>query len=289
MHSKWEESPVLLLALATAAIGVGTIVTMVLPFWWANVDADRIEAVTPYTALQNAGRDVYVREGCNNCHTQTIRPLVAEVARYGPYSKSGEFRYDRPFLWGSRRMGPDLARIGGKYPDEWHVRHFTDPRSFVAGSNMPDYAFFKDNTLDPADIQKRMDVLGFPYEKADLDKLDGKTEMDAMVAYMQKMGADIDWIASSVPEIVGELKNPLKPEGAALARGEVLFQAQCAPCHGRKLEGDIGMELTGLGVEDAALFRSIWDGLPDANMPPFHTLGKERIWHLVTYVQSKQE
>ena len=108
----WEKKPVLLIVLATCAILVGTIVTMVLPFAWVNTEADRIEGVTPYTALQQEGRDVYIREGCNNCHTQTVRPLVSDVLRYGEYSKSGEFVYDRPFLWGSKRTGPDLARLG---------------------------------------------------------------------------------------------------------------------------------------------------------------------------------
>ena len=115
----WEKKPILLLVLATCAILVGTIVTMVLPFAWVNTEADRIEGVTPYTALQQEGRDLYIRDGCNNCHTQTVRPLVPEVLRYGDYSKSGEFVYDRPFLWGSKRTGPDLARLGGKYPDAW--------------------------------------------------------------------------------------------------------------------------------------------------------------------------
>ena len=135
----WEKKPILLLVLATCAILVGTIVTMVLPFAWVNTDADRIEGVTPYTALQQEGRDLYIRDGCNNCHTQTVRPLVSDVLRYGEYSKSGEFVYDRPFLWGSKRTGPDLARLGGKYPDEWHYKHMESPRSMVPKTNMPDY------------------------------------------------------------------------------------------------------------------------------------------------------
>ena len=127
----WENRPILLMVMATVAILVGTIVTMVLPFAWVNTEADRIEGVVPYTALQQEGRDVYIREGCNNCHSQTVRPLVAEVLRYGDYSKSGEFVYDRPFLWGSKRTGPDLARLGGKYPDAWHYKHMDSPRVMV--------------------------------------------------------------------------------------------------------------------------------------------------------------
>src|SRR5512145_151634 len=144
----WEKKPVLFLLLATAAILVGTIVTMAIPFLWVNTEADRIATVKPYTALEQAGRDVYIREGCNNCHTQTVRPLVADVLRYGEYSKSGEFVYDRPFLWGSRRAGPDLARLGGKYPDAWHYQHMTAPQGMFEKSNMPAYPWLAAARLD---------------------------------------------------------------------------------------------------------------------------------------------
>ena len=160
----WEKNPVLFLLLATAAILVGTIVTMVLPFAWVNTEADRIATVTPYTPLQQAGRDVYIREGCNNCHTQTVRPLVADVLRYGEYSKSGEFVYDRPHLWGSRRTGPDLARLGGKYPDAWHTQHMAaptshDPEVEHAGLRFPGKTPARSG-LHP---RSAMEVLGFPY------------------------------------------------------------------------------------------------------------------------------
>ena len=191
----WEKKPVLLIVLATCAILVGTIVTMVLPFAWVNTEADRIEGVTPYTALQQEGRDVYIREGCNNCHTQTVRPLVSDVLRYGEYSKSGEFVYDRPFLWGSKRTGPDLARVGGRYSDDWHVIHLMNPRDVVPESNMPGYPWLAENTVDGELIQKKMEVLqtlGDPYTDEQIasavEAVNGMTEMEALVRYLQGLG-----------------------------------------------------------------------------------------------------
>ena len=216
----FEKKPILLLVLATLAILVGTIITMVLPFAWVNTEADRIDTVTPYSAIEQAGRDVYIREGCNNCHSQTIRPLVAEVLRYGEYSKSGEFVYDRPHLWGSRRTGPDLARLGGKYPDAWHYQHMESPVAMIPKSNMPSYAFLNDNQLDPAYIQKSMDVLGFPYTADDIKALNGKTEMDAIVAYMQKLGTGIPKEMADV-DIIGDLTNPFPQDAAAMAAGKM--------------------------------------------------------------------
>ena len=132
----WEKKPIQLLIMATAAILVGTIITMVLPFAWVNTEADRIETVKPYTPLQQEGRDIYIREGCVGCHSQMIRPFRSETERYGEYSKAGEFIYDHPFLWGSKRTGPDLHRVGRKYPDAWHYNHMEDPSSTSPGSIM---------------------------------------------------------------------------------------------------------------------------------------------------------
>jgi cytochrome c oxidase cbb3-type subunit 2 len=142
-----EKNPVIFIILAFVVIMIGTTITMILPFKWINGTSDRIAEVKPYTPLQQEGRDIYMREGCNNCHSQTVRTLAADVERYGNgggYSKSGEFVYDRPHLWGSRRTGPDLARIGLKYPDPkgaWHLKHMENPQSVVPASNMPAYAF----------------------------------------------------------------------------------------------------------------------------------------------------
>ena len=282
----WEKRPVLLLILATAAILVGTIVTMVLPFAWVNTEADRIEGVVPYTALQQEGRDVYIREGCNNCHTQTVRPLVAEVLRYGDYSKSGEFIYDRPFLWGSKRTGPDLARLGGKYPDSWHYKHMATPRAMVPQTNMPDYGWLVENTVDPATIQRKMEVLGFPYTAEEIRALSGKNEMDAMVAYLQKLGNDIPWRKTGSTAIVGELKNPYpNVTHATLEEWEDLYYEHCAACHGSHHEGEIGPELIGANYEENELFEIIYNGVPAGGMPPFNVLGTDKVWKLTNVIK----
>ena len=280
----WENRPILLLVLATAAILVGTIVTMVLPFAWVNTEADRIEGVVPYTALQQEGRDIYIREGCNNCHSQTVRPLVAEVLRYGDYSKSGEFVYDRPFLWGSKRTGPDLARLGGKYPDAWHYKHMESPRSMVPKTNMPDYGWISENMIDPQMIQRKMDVLDFPYTAEEIKALEGKNEMDAIVAYMQKLGSDIPWRESTATTIVGDLENPFKGDATAITAGKALYAGNCAACHSEDLSGsDFAPELTDLGMDDAELFEVIYNGR-DGGMPSFSTLGTDKVWQLTNFL-----
>lgn len=284
----WERNPVLLLVLATAAIAVGTIVTMVLPFAYVNTERDAIASVVPYTALELAGRDVYIKEGCNNCHTQTIRPLVAEVIRYGDYSKSGEFVYDRPHLWGSRRTGPDLARVGGKYPDQWHYQHMRDPASMAPGSNMPPYAFLDDRLVDPELTRRKLDVLNFPYSEEEIDALAGKSDMDAIVAYMQKLGSDIPWRQQTEATVVGELENPFAGQPEAMAAGREHYDRSCRACHGENLTGGFAAELNRLHYPDQALFAIIHDGIAPLGMPAFASLGQERIWQMVTYINSEQ-
>jgi len=182
--------PILFAIVAAVVILIGTGVTMFLPMLTAEMHP-KLDNLKPYTALQLAGKDIYQREGCNNCHTQTVRPLKTEVMRYGEYSKAGEFTYDRPFLWGSKRTGPDLARIGGKYPDKWHEMHFENPQSMYTDSNMPVYGWLVDNRLDPASIESRMKVNDFPYTAGDLAALVDKTELDALIAYMQVIGVAV--------------------------------------------------------------------------------------------------
>ncbi len=279
----WEKKPVLFLVLATGAILVGTIITMVLPFAWVNTEADRIDSVVPYTAIQQEGRDIYIREGCNNCHSQTVRPLVSDVLRYGDYSKSGEFVYDRPFLWGSKRTGPDLARLGGKYPDAWHYKHMTSPRVMFPKTNMPDYGWLSANKLDPQMIKRKMDVLGFPYTSEEIESLAEKTEMDAMVAYLQKLGSDIPWREAAASEVVGELRNPSPGDPDFIKAGREQYVENCGVCHGADLEGDIARELTDLDVNDMVLFMFIHDGIED-EMPGFASLGGKRIWQIVNYI-----
>ena len=286
----WEKKPVLLLILATLAIMVGTTITMILPFKWVNGEADRISSVKPYNALQLAGRDVYIREGCNNCHSQTVRPLVADVLRYGEYSKSGEFVYDQPHLWGSRRMGPDLARVGGKYPDFWHIQHMQQPTVMIPQSNMPNYDFLKANPIDPAYTEKKMKVLGFPYTPAEIKALAGKTELDAMVAYLQKLGSDIPWRQQAKAVVVGDLKNPFLNDPAAIKEGEKLFDGNCHSCHDLKIKSgdadDVGPPLTNMeSFEDKDLFTLIHDGT-GAGMPSFASLGVNKIWKIVNFLKN---
>ncbi|NUQ80385.1 MAG: cytochrome-c oxidase, cbb3-type subunit II [Bacteroidetes bacterium] len=192
-----ERKPLLMIVLALLVILIGSVITAFIPLFMESMEV-KIDTVRPYTALELEGRDIYIREGCNNCHTQTVRPLRDEVLRYGEFSKSGEFAYDRPFLWGSKRTGPDLARIGGKYPDSWHVQHMKDPRSIVKDSNMPAYPWLETRPADAGSITARMkalQTLGVPYTDEEIAaapaQLDGKTEMDAMVAYLQVLGTMI--------------------------------------------------------------------------------------------------
>jgi len=167
----------------------------IVPLFFQKSTTQPIEGVKPLTSLQLAGRDIYIREGCYNCHSQMIRPFRAETLRYGPYSVAGESVYDHPFQWGSKRTGPDLARVGGKYSDDWQYMHLRDPRQVVPESNMPRYPWLDHNKIDGADIQARMRTLrklGDPYTDADIDgapaAVQGKTEMDALVAYLQGLG-----------------------------------------------------------------------------------------------------
>jgi cytochrome c oxidase cbb3-type subunit 2 len=283
-----EKKPIIFLLLATVTILIGTAVTMVAPFRWINDPKLAIASVKPYTPLQLEGRDIYIREGCNNCHTQTVRPLLADTERYGEYSKSGEFAYDQPFLWGSRRTGPDLARIGGKYPDAWHLKHMVDPQSMVPRSNMPKYGFLR-QSLDSSITERKMKALGFPYSQADLAQLSGKTEMDALVAYMQKLGNDIPWRQAARSQVLGELKNPFQDNIAVLPEAKKLYQQHCAQCHGKDLKGEVGPALYDIDKPDPDVFRIIYSGSPAAGMPAYgDTLGQERTWKLVTYLKSQQ-
>ena len=294
MFDLLEKKPVILLLLAAVVIMIGTTVTMIAPFKWINDPSQKIAGVKPYTPLQLEGRDIYIREGCNNCHTQTVRPLVADVARYAPgstdgYSKVGEFVYDQPHLWGSRRTGPDLARIGGKYPDAWHNKHMEEPRSMVPKSNMPAYAFLK-QPLDTSLTEKKMKALGFPYTPAELEAVKGKTELDAMVAYLQKLGNDIPWRkAAAAAPLVGELKNPSAGNAAAVTDGKKLYEENCAQCHGADLKGDIGVALAELTKPEAELFSTVYQGMERLGMPAFgDALGKEKIWKVITYISSRK-
>lgn len=287
-----EKNPVIFIILAFVVIMVGTTVTMIAPFKWINGPEDLIAEVKPYTPLQQEGRDIYMREGCNNCHSQTVRTLAADVERYGyggTYSKSGEFVYDRPHLWGSRRTGPDLARIGLKYPDAkgaWHRKHMDNPQSVVPASNMPAYAFLK-APLDTTYSERKMKLLAFPYSQADLDELKGKTEMDAIVAYLRKLGTDIPVKkAAAATEAPAATSNPFNDLKAIKEEAESLYKQNCASCHGDKREGTLGPDLRGSAKPDAELFKIISQGIEDNGMPSFSdSLDEQKIWKLVTLIK----
>ena len=227
-HNKIERNVTLLAVLSFIVVAIGGIVEIA-PLFWIDNTVEEVDGVRPYTPLELAGRNIYVREGCYNCHSQMIRPFRDEVERYGHYSLAAESMYDRPFQWGSKRTGPDLARVGGRYSDEWHVQHMINPRAVVPESIMPPYAFLADRELEPGDMSahlRAMARLGVPYTKEAIEKAnedlatqadpaasptelqkrypkaqirdfdgdpDRLTEMDALVAYLQMLGTLVDF------------------------------------------------------------------------------------------------
>lgn len=193
-HETIEKKLNLLIVFVALTVSIAGLVE-ILPLIFQNQVRVPAEGIKPYPALELAGRDVYVREGCYNCHSQMVRTLVSEQKRYGPYSVAGESVYDRPFQWGSKRTGPDLARVGGRYSNDWHRVHLNNPRNVVPESNMPRYHWLEDAEIDPALVQKKMrrlQMLGDPYTDKEIedapDQLMNKTEMDAMIAYLQGLG-----------------------------------------------------------------------------------------------------
>ncbi|MEH6789250.1 cytochrome-c oxidase, cbb3-type subunit II [Parasphingorhabdus sp.] len=234
-HKKIERNITLLAVLALVTVTIGGIVEIA-PLFWIDNTIEKVEGVRPYTPLELAGRNIYVREGCYTCHSQMIRPFRDEVERYGHYSLAAESMYDHPFQWGSKRTGPDLARVGGRYSDEWHVQHLTDPRAVVPESIMPPYAFLAEKDLKPGDMGAHLTALsrvGVPYSKeaieqanadlltqvdpmADSSELEQRypkvqvrdfdgnpdklSEMDALIAYLQMIGTLVDFEAGEAQE-----------------------------------------------------------------------------------------
>ena len=193
-HQKIERNIGLLSILTVLVVSIGGIVQIV-PLFFQKSTTQPIEGLKPYDALRLTGRDIYIREGCVGCHSQMIRPFRAETERYGHYSVAGESVYDHPFLFGSKRTGPDLARVGGRYSDEWHRAHLIHPQDVVPESNMPSYPWLEKNAADATDIEGKMRALrkvGVPYTDGDIAgakaALEGKTEMQAMIAYLQGLG-----------------------------------------------------------------------------------------------------
>jgi cytochrome c oxidase cbb3-type subunit 2 len=196
-HETIEKKVGLMGVLIAIVISFGGLVQIV-PLYFQGVSTNAAPGVKPYEALRLAGREVYIREGCYNCHSQMIRPFRSETERYGAYSLAGESVYDHPFQFGSKRTGPDLARVGGRYSDEWHRVHFMNPRDVVPESNMPGYPWLARNKVDGATIEKKMrtlKVLGHPYSEEELAgaaaAVEGKTELEALIAYLQGLGTNV--------------------------------------------------------------------------------------------------
>lgn len=322
-----DEKPVVFAIAAAAVISAGTLVTTFLPMLFPSTQPVS-PAIRPYTAVELEGRDIYVREGCNNCHTQTVRPLRSEIARYGEYSKPEEAAYDRPFLWGSRRTGPDLARTGGKYPDSWHYQHTADPRAMFPKSNMPSYGWLAQRRLSTAWSARKVAVQGFGYGADEAARqieshrkaltspdypsagarslvtpaaLRGElTEMDALVAYLQKIGRDLkesrkrDSGAAARAAGPPAAVNPYAGSRKAVEEGEKIFEANCRTCHGERGKGGFGPKLAGehpwkYGNADGDLYRTISGGR-EGGMPAFEgTLGRDRIWKAIAYLRSLQD
>jgi cytochrome c oxidase cbb3-type subunit 2 len=196
-HDRIEKNIGLMIVLIILVVSIGGLVQIV-PLFFQHSTTEAVAGLEPYSALRLAGRDVYVREGCYLCHSQMIRPFRAETERYGHYSVAGEFVYDRPFQWGSKRTGPDLARVGGRYSDEWHRVHLVNARDVVPESIMPGYPWLEETPADATHIRRKLEVLrmlGAPYSDAEIENapqaLEGKTEMDALIAYLQELGTTI--------------------------------------------------------------------------------------------------
>ncbi|MGD2139621.1 MAG: cytochrome-c oxidase, cbb3-type subunit II [Burkholderiales bacterium] len=196
-QDKIEKNVPLLVILVVLVVAVGGLVEIV-PLFFQRSTTEPVAGLNPYTPLQLEGRDVYIREGCYNCHSQMVRPFRAETERYGHYSVAGEYVYDHPFQWGSKRTGPDLARVGGRYSDDWHRLHLTQPRDVVPESNMPGYPWLADNSIDSAMTPKKMAALrlvGVPYTDEQIaaapDETKGKSEMEALIAYLQVLGTSV--------------------------------------------------------------------------------------------------
>jgi len=193
-HEKIETNNFLMIVLVLLVVAVGGLVEIV-PLTFQKSVTEPIAGLKPYTPLELTGRDIYIREGCYNCHSQMVRPFRAEVERYGPYSVAGEFVYDHPFQWGSKRTGPDLHRVGGRYSNEWHRLHLMNPRDVVPESNMPAYPWLARSPANAADVQAKMRalrVVGVPYTDEQIAgaraEVGGKTEMEALIAYLQNLG-----------------------------------------------------------------------------------------------------
>jgi cytochrome c oxidase cbb3-type subunit 2 len=326
MSGKIYSRPVAFAITATVVVLLGTVATMAYPLLRADMHV-KVEGLRPLPALELAGRDVYQREGCVNCHTQTVRPLKSEVVRYlgnraqeptARYSLAGEFAYDHPFLWGSKRTGPDLAFEGWIKPSAaWQRDHLLNPQKLVARSNMPAYAFLDREPVDGAAVQASMRALrrvGVPYGDGDVagapGAVQGKTSMDALVAYVLSLGKAVNRGAPGGVDVDLAAANPLGHSVAAVVRGKQLFDANgCSACHGDEAQGQDGVapslvdeEFGGVkgDLPDAAYFAMIKGGsavkpalgrpgVAEGGMQPFGSdLKDEDIWAIVAWLRNQK-
>ncbi|MBL8389174.1 MAG: cytochrome-c oxidase, cbb3-type subunit II [Hydrogenophaga sp.] len=241
-HARIETSNFLMIVLITLVVAVGGLLEIV-PLFFQKSTTQPIEGLKPYTALQVAGRDTYVREGCYNCHSQMVRPFQAETLRYGPYSVAGEYVYDHPFQWGSKRTGPDLHRVGGRYSDEWHRTHLNNPRDVVPESNMPAYPWLANKPVDADTIaahMKGLRTLGAPYTDEEIAKaaedVKGKTQLDAVIAYLQVLGT-ARTAAFAKPAAAAPAAEAAAPAAAAPAAEPAAAAPAAAPAEAKPAEG----------------------------------------------------
>jgi len=326
MAGKIYSKPIAFAVTATVAVLVGTVVTMAYPLVRPEMHV-KVAGLRPLPALELAGRDVYQRESCNACHTQTVRPLKSEVVRYkgsraeeptARYSLAGEFAYDHPFLWGSKRTGPDLAFEGWIKPSaSWQKAHLAKPQELVARSNMPAYAFLEKEAIDGGEVQASMGALrqvGVPYTDADIAgapaAVAGKTKMDGLVAYVLSLGKAVNRGAAGGVDVDLAALNPLGQSVAAVVKGKQLWEANgCGACHGDEARGQEGVAPNLLDEEflgakgdlpDAAYHAMIQGGsavkpalgragMQEGGMQPFGAdLSDDDIWAIVSWLRDRK-
>ncbi len=282
---------------ALVVILIGTIATVFVPMMTTAMHP-KLENVTenPYTPLQLAGRDVYQKEGCINCHSQTVRPLKADVLRYGEISQPGESAYERPFLWGSKRTGPDLTRVGGLYSDEWQKAHLINPQHFFPKSNMPKHPWLAEKQLDPVEIEKHAKALGLKYTQEDINALNGLTELDAIVAYMQQLGTYVENTHAVLADEAAFEKatNPNLNNQEKIDRGQEIYDLLCIGCHAANGKGSAeGYDVTNVtfaeslpDYTDGMMFTTIANGIEGAMPSHLRFMTKDDIWSAAAYVRT---
>jgi cytochrome c oxidase cbb3-type subunit 2 len=282
--------PIVFSVVALVVILIGSAVTAFCPLIRADMHP-KLRSLETYTPIELAGRDIYQREGCSLCHTQTVRPLKSDVLRYGgAYSLAGESAYERPFLWGSRRTGPDLARVGNKYSDDWHLKHFVEPRHFYEKSNMPSYYWLENAKTDAKATESHMKTLGFEYEASDIEALADTTELEALTAYIQQLGKYADerpYLVTVSEDDYINYNNTVKGKPETLAAGSKLYRRECAGCHGANGEGYIASDILksyGDVMDEMYSFMTIANGM-EGMMPGFiNTMTYDQVASLVEYI-----